>query len=79
VWVPATDLRAVLRVVSTKAWRELGVAEKDACCHQEASFVEEFEDKRKWKTTVPVQRSLATEAIMAGTSRRRGGLRDVPA
>ena len=79
VWVPATDLRAILRVVSTKTWRELGVAEKDACCHQEASFVEEFEDKRKWKTTVPVQRSLATEATMAGTSRRHCGLRDVPA
>ena len=77
--VPAVELRGLVRVLSTKQWREAGAP--DGACHQEAAFVEEFDETRKWKTAQPTQRPLAMAvstlatlgSTAAGSRLRRGG------
>ena len=55
--VPAVELRGLVPVLSTEQWRKAG--KPNGACHQEAAFVEELGDIRKWKTAQPTQRPLA--------------------
>ena len=73
VSVPAVELRGLVRVLSSEQWRKAG--KPNGACHQEAAFVEEFDDIRKWKTAQPTQRPLALAATgpTAAGSRLRGG------
>ena len=73
VSVPAVELRGLVRVLSSEQWRKAG--KPNGACHQEAEFVEEFDDIRKWKTAQPTQRPLALAATgpTAAGSRLREG------
>ena len=53
--VPAAEVSGVVHVLSKSAWR----ARESAVvymCHQEAAFVEEFDDTAKWKIAPATQR-----------------------
>ena len=69
VHVPAAEVSGVVHVLSTSAWRSRGSAVVDTC-HQEAAFVEEFDDTAKRKVA-PAKRREEREPERDG-GRRRG-------
>ena len=69
VQVPAAEVNGVVHVLSTSAWRARGSAVVDTC-HQEAAFVEEFDDTAKWKVA-PVKRRDENEPGVGARRRPR--------
>ena len=70
VQVPATEVSGVVHVLSTSAWRARGSAVVVDTCHQEAAFVEEFDDTAKRKVA-PAKRREESEPEREGGCKRR--------